>query len=73
VARHRRPLVDGPPPELVEFRGDDWVPLFGDAAVEAWLNARFQWAKAHPDDFRLGGDVLDMLRERLAYRRELLP
>jgi hypothetical protein len=55
----------------LEFRGDDWVPLIGDAAAEAWLQARFQWAKAHPDDFRLGGDVLDMLRERVAYRREL--
>jgi hypothetical protein len=72
VARHRR-VVDGPPAELVVFRGDDWVPLIGNAAVEAWLNARFQWVKAHPDDFRLGGDVLDMLRARVAYVRELQP
>jgi hypothetical protein len=35
--------------------------------------ARFEWAKAHPDDFRLGGDVLDMLRERAAYKRGLQP
>jgi hypothetical protein len=73
VARHRRPLVDGPPPELLEFRGDDWVPLIGDAAVEAWLRARFEWAKAHPNDFRLGGDELDMLRQRAAFRRGLYP
>jgi hypothetical protein len=39
----------------------------------AWLMARFEWAKAHPDDFRLGGDVLDMLRERVAYKRGLQP
>jgi hypothetical protein len=37
------------------------------------LMARFEWAKAHPDDFRLGGDVLDMLRERVAYKRGLQP
>jgi hypothetical protein len=31
--------------------------------------ARFEWARDHPDDFSLGGDVFDMLRERVAYRR----
>ena len=72
MARHRRPLVDGPPLELLEFRPDDWLPATGDVSpYEVWLNARFQWAKAHPDDFRLGGDVLDMLRERVAYKRGL--
>jgi hypothetical protein len=35
--------------------------------------ARFEWARDHPDDFSLGGDVFDMLRERVAYRRGLLP
>jgi hypothetical protein len=72
MAVHRRPLVDGPPLELVEFRPDDWLPAVGDVSpYEAWLKARFEWAKAHPDDFRLGGDVLDLLRERAAYRRGL--
>jgi hypothetical protein len=72
VATHRRPPVDGTPPELLEFRGDDWI---GDdvSPYWAWLMARFEWAKAHPDDFRLGGDVLDMLRERVAYKRGLQP
>jgi hypothetical protein len=28
----------------------------------------FEWARDHPDDFSLGGDVLDMLRDRAAYR-----
>ena len=73
LARHRRPLVDGPPPELLEFRGDDWMPLIGGAAFEAWLRARFEWARTHPDDFSLGGDALDLLRDRVGYRRELLP
>ena len=73
MAMHRRPLVDGPPLELVEFRPDDWLPAVGDVSpYEAWLMARFEWAKAHPNDFRLGGDVLDMLRERVAYKRGLL-
>ena len=74
MAMHRRPLVDGPPLELVEFRPDDWLPAVGDVSpYEAWLKARFEWARDHPDDFSLGGDVLDMLRERVAYRRGLLP
>jgi hypothetical protein len=30
-------------------------------------------ARDHPDDFSLGGDVLDMLRVRAAYRRGLWP
>ena len=72
MAVHRRPLVDGPPLELVEFRPDDWLPAVGDVSpYEAWLKARFEWARDHPDDFSLGGDALDMLRERVAYRRGL--
>ena len=74
MAMHRRPLVDGPPLELVEFRPDDWLPAVGDVSpYEAWLKARFEWARDHPDDFSLGGDVLDILRERVSYRRGLLP
>jgi hypothetical protein len=73
VARRRRPLVEGPPVELVVFRGDDWVSDDGVPPLEGWHKARFEWAKAHPDDFSLGGDVLDMLRERVAYRRGLQP
>jgi len=74
MAMHRRPLVDGPPLELVEFRPDDWLPAVGDVSpYEAWLKARFEWARDHPDDFSLGGDVLYMLRERVSYRRGLLP
>jgi hypothetical protein len=74
MAVHRRPLVDGPPLELVEFRPDDWLPAVGDVSpYEAWLKARFEWARDHPDDFSLGGDVLYMLRERVSYRRGLLP
>jgi hypothetical protein len=68
MAVHRRPQVEGPPLELLMFRGDDWIGGGGDP-VEAWLKARFEWAKAHPEDFRLGGDALDMLRARAAYRR----
>jgi hypothetical protein len=55
------------PAELLVFRGDDWISADGDP-VEAWLKARFEWAAAHPDDFSLGGDALDMLRERAAYK-----
>jgi hypothetical protein len=67
MAVHRRPLVDGSPLELLVFRGDDWIsddvpPL------EGWHKARFEWAKSHPNDFGLGGDVIDMLRGRAAYR-----
>ena len=74
MAMHRRPLVDGLPLELVVFRPDDWLRGVGDVSpYEAWLKARFEWARDHPDDFSFGGDVLDMLRERVAYRRGLLP
>jgi hypothetical protein len=69
VARHRR-LVVGPPAELVEFRGDDWMSANGGhSPYRAWLMARFEWCRDHPDDFSLGGDVLDMLRARAAYKR----
>jgi hypothetical protein len=70
VATHRRPLVDRTPPELLEFRGDDWI---GDdvSPYWAWLMARFVWAKAHPGS--PVGSVLDVLRERRAYRRGLYP
>ena len=74
MARHRRPPVDGPPPELLQFRPDDWLPANADVSpYEAWLIGRFKWARTHPDEFSLGGDVLDMLRERVSYRRGLLP
>ena len=34
MAVHRRPLVDGPPLELVVFRPDDWLPaIWGRFAV----------------------------------------
>ena len=43
MAVHRRPLVDGPPLELVVFRPDDWLPAIGDVSpYEAWLKARFE-------------------------------
>jgi hypothetical protein len=71
MARHRRTRAYEPPLELLEFRPDDWLP---DAwPYWAWLMARFEWACAHPNDFSLGGDVLDILRERVSYRRGLLP
>jgi hypothetical protein len=73
MAVHRRPLVEGPPPELLLFRGDDWISDDDVPPLERWHKARFVWAKAHPNDFSLGGDVLDMLRQRAAYRRGLLP
>jgi hypothetical protein len=69
----RRRVVEGPPIELLTFRGDDWISDDDMPPLERWHYARFEWAKAHPDDFRLGGDVLDMLRERVAYRRGLQP
>jgi hypothetical protein len=73
MAVHRRPLVEGPPIELLTFRGDDWPSGDGVPPLEMWHKARFEWARDHPDDFSLGGDALDMLRERAAYRRGLLP
>jgi hypothetical protein len=72
MAVHRRPSVEGPPLELQVFRGDDWISD-GVPPLKGWHKARFEWAKAHPDDVSLGGDVLDMLRERVAYRRGLQP
>jgi hypothetical protein len=71
MAVHRRPLVEGPPLELLTFRLDDWISH--SSPYWAWLMARFEWARAHPDDFSLGGDALDMLRERVAYKRGLQP
>jgi hypothetical protein len=73
MAVHRRPPVEGPPPELLVFRGEDWISGGGVPPLERRHEARFEWARTHPDDFSLGGDVLDMLRERPAYRRGLLP
>jgi hypothetical protein len=73
MAVHRRPLVEGPPVELLVFRGEDWISCDGVPPLERWHKARFEWARTHPDDFSLGGDVLDMLRERVVYRRGLLP
>jgi hypothetical protein len=72
VARHRR-LVVGPPLELVEFRGDDWISDDGVSPYWAWLMARFEWCCDHHDDFSLGGDWLDMLRACAAYKRGLYP
>jgi hypothetical protein len=65
-------VVDGAPAELLVFRGDDWIGGDGVPPLERWHRARFRWARDHPDDFSLGGDVLDILRERVAYRRGLL-
>jgi hypothetical protein len=73
MAVHRRPLVEGPPAELLVFRCDDWISGDGAQPLERWHKARFEWAKAHPDDFSLGGDALDMLRERVAHKRGLCP
>jgi hypothetical protein len=73
MAVHRRPPVEGPPAELLTFRGDDWISGDGVPPLERWHKARFEWAKSHPDDFSLGGDVLGMLRERVAYKRGLQP
>ena len=73
MAVHRRPPVVGSPPELLCFRGDDWISDDGVPPLERWHKARFEWAKAHPDDFRLGGDVLDLLRERAAPQSSLSP
>lgn len=71
MAVHRRPPVDGPPLELLVFGGDDWISGDGVSPLEKWHYARFEWARAHPNDFRLGGDVLAMLRERRTYKRGL--
>jgi hypothetical protein len=60
---------EGPPAELLEFRPDDWLPAV--SPYWAWLMARFEWCRDHPNDFSLGGDVLDMLRARAAYKRGL--
>jgi hypothetical protein len=65
MAVHRRPPVEGPPDEPVEFRLDDWISH--PSPYWAWLMARFEWAKTHPDDF----DPLDILRQRVAYKRGL--
>jgi hypothetical protein len=69
MAVRRRPPVEPVPRELLTFRGDDWVSDDDVPSLERWHYARFEWAKSHPDDFSLGGDVLDMLRQRAAYRR----
>jgi hypothetical protein len=75
VARHRRPPVDGPPAELQVFRPDDWLPDI--SPYWAWLNG---YPVASNDLVRLIGgyrsrledfNPLDMLRERVAYRRGL--
>jgi hypothetical protein len=47
VARRRRPRVEGQPPELLVFRGDEWISDDGVPPLERWHKARFEWAKAH--------------------------
>jgi hypothetical protein len=69
VARHRL-VVEDAPTVLLEFRPDDWLPANTDISPYwAWLMARFEWARTHPNDLSLGGDVLDMLRQRVAFKR----
>jgi hypothetical protein len=48
MAVHRRPLVDGPPVELLTFRGDDWISDNGVPPLERWHKARFEWALIQP-------------------------
>jgi hypothetical protein len=50
MAVHRRPPVEGPPPELLVFRGEDWISGGGVPPLERWHEARFEWARTHPDD-----------------------
>jgi hypothetical protein len=69
MATHRRPPVVGPPAELLQFRGDDWVSDV--SPYWSWLMARFEWCRDHPNDFSLGGVWLDALRARAAYKRGL--
>jgi len=65
MARRRRPPVEQPPAELLCFRADDWLSgLPNVSPVQAWHDARFEWARTHPNDFGLGGDVIDMIFER---------
>jgi hypothetical protein len=71
MAVHRRRPAEGPPIQLLTFRGDDWISDTDMPPLEKWHKARFEWAKAHPNDYSLGGDALDMLRERVAYKRGL--
>jgi hypothetical protein len=52
MARRRRPPVEGPPAELLVFRGDDWIGDDGVPPLERWHKARFEWAKAHRDDLK---------------------
>jgi hypothetical protein len=71
MATHRKPPVEGPPPELLTFRGDDWISDDGKPPLKKWHYARFEWARDHPDDYRLGGDVIDMIFERVRYNHRL--
>ena len=41
MARRRRPPVEGPPAELLCFRGDDWIGDDGVPPLERWHKARF--------------------------------
>jgi hypothetical protein len=43
MATHRRPPVVGPPAELLQFRGDDWVSDV--SPYWSWLMARFEWCR----------------------------
>jgi hypothetical protein len=40
MAVHRRPPVEGPPAELLTFRGDDWISGDGVPPLERWHKAR---------------------------------
>jgi hypothetical protein len=53
MAVHRRPPVEGPPPSLLAFRGDDWISDDGVPPLERWHKARFEGAGS-PRRFQFG-------------------
>ena len=64
MAVWRRP-VEQVPESLLVFRPGDWVrgPHSPIEARRRWLDARYDWARAHPTSRALGGDVIDLVFE----------
>jgi hypothetical protein len=63
LAMHRRPVGVRTPPELLEFRAEDWPGSDDESwypAFRRWCDVRRVYGKAHPDSDL--GDPLDQIR-----------
>ena len=73
MARHRRPVREPVPAELLLFSAEEWFAPGDEAswqAFERWTDARRVWVKAHPGSAL--GSMLDVLRGDRKAREEYM-